>query len=310
MADLAKQVKTALDETRTLILGVEILVGFDYQSVLQTRFESLSPVAHVLRVFGLGMLLLCFGLQIAPGAHHRVVEHGNDSPDLLRFTTRVAGLSLLPFALGIAADILIALETVAGVTLSVVGGLVVLALALFFWYGLELLDRRRYGRPYREEPMAGETPLHEKIEQVMTEGRIVLPGVQAILGFQLAAFLMNGFEPLPHELKMLHLASLGFVAVSVILLMTPPAYHRIVEHGEDSEHLLRFSSRMLLAAMAFLAPGLSGDFYLVVDRATHSPPTALACAVAALALFYGLWFGYTAYRRSRAAGNQSRQPAR
>jgi hypothetical protein len=42
-----------------------------------------------------------------------------------------------------------------------------------------------------------ETPLSAKIEYVLTEVRVVLPGVQALLGFQLVIVLTRAFEDLP-----------------------------------------------------------------------------------------------------------------
>jgi len=64
---------------------------------------------------------------------------------------------------------------------------------------------------------------------------------------------MDGFEKLPNLLKYVHLISLCLTAVSIILLMTPAAYHRIVERGEETEHFHRFARKTLLAAMAPLA---------------------------------------------------------
>jgi Family of unknown function (DUF6328) len=81
--------------------------------------------------------------------------------------------------------------------------------------------------------------------------------------------------------------------------MTPAAYHRIVERGEETEHFHRFASRVLLAAMIPLALGITADFYIVMRKVTES--AALSAIVAALLLiaFYGLWFGYTLYRRAQ-----------
>jgi hypothetical protein len=53
----------------------------------------------------------------------------------------------------------------------------------------------------RTEP----TPLEKKIEQVLTECRIVLPGTQALPGFQLSAFLTDAFTMLPRADQLLHL---------------------------------------------------------------------------------------------------------
>ena len=42
-----------------------------------------------------------------------------------------------------------------------------------------------------------ETPLPKQIDQMLTEARTILPGAQALLGFQLTVFLTESFERLP-----------------------------------------------------------------------------------------------------------------
>lgn len=147
-----------------------------------------------------------------------------------------------------------------------------------------------------------------KVEQVLTETRMVLPGVQALLGFQLASMLVDGFDKLPESSKYVHLASLGCIALAAILLMTPAAYHRIVEDGEDTEPFFRFASRMVLAAMVPLALGIAGDFYVVVAKVAASPPFGIAAAVLALVLFYSLWFGFMLWRRHARREEAFRRP--
>jgi cytochrome bd-type quinol oxidase subunit 2 len=141
----------------------------------------------------------------------------------------------------------------------------------------------------------------------------VLPGAQALLGFQFVTTLMEAFEKLPLSSRYVHLASLSMVAVSIVLLMTPAAYHRIVERGEETEHFHKFASHALIAAMVPLALGVAGDFYVVVRKITESATSAVAAALVSLLFFYGLWFGLTLYRRGRersgreAAGREGRQ---
>lgn len=67
-------------------------------------------------------------------------------------------------------------------------------------------------------------------------------------------------ESLPESSKLLHLASTCCVALAVILLLTPAAYHRIVERGETTEHMHQFASAMVLAATIPLALGICGIF--------------------------------------------------
>jgi uncharacterized protein YneF (UPF0154 family) len=54
---------------------------------------------------------------------------------------------------------------------------------------------------------------------------------------------------------------------------------------------------MILAAMVALALGICGDFFVVVRKVTESSAVAIAITVSMLVLFFGLWFGFTAYRR-------------
>ena len=140
------------------------------------------------------------------------------------------------------------------------------------------------------------TELKDKIRQVLTEARVVLPGTQALLGFQLVTFLTDGFEKLPRSSQLLHFTSLACVALSAILLMTPAAYHRIVEHGEDTEHFHRLASRFVVGAMVPLALGIAVDFYIVALKTTASTPVAAAIGAAVLAMFYGLWFVFPLWR--------------
>jgi len=99
------------------------------------------------------------------------------------------------------------------------------------------------------------TELFAKVEQVLVEARHGSARVQALLGFQFAIMLIEGFEKLPESSKRIHLASLVLMALCVILLMTPAAYHRIVERGEATEHFHRVASLFVLAAMALCRLG-------------------------------------------------------
>jgi len=73
---LEEQLKTALDETRMQMLGVQILFGFQFQSVFQSNFAALSRPARVADALALALILLTFSLLVAPPAQHRLVEKG------------------------------------------------------------------------------------------------------------------------------------------------------------------------------------------------------------------------------------------
>jgi hypothetical protein len=231
-------------------------------------------------------------------ARHRIVERGRDSGGFHRFTQEVMRFVLLPFAISLSFDLAIAGNRVGGAWTGATCGALALLAALAFWYGPYAVR----GRPKTEdkEDAVEDTPLEQRIVEVLTEARVLLPGAQALLGFQLAIVLMETFERLPERAQVVHLLSLGLVALATIVLMAPAAYHRIVERGRDSERFHEFASRMLLLALALLGPGFSGDLYVVLERAGH-PQAALPAAVAALVVFYAAWFGVMLWLRRRRA---------
>ena len=149
------------------------------------------------------------------------------------------------------------------------------------------------------------TPLPAKIEQMLTEARVILPGAQALIGFQLTVTLTRAFEQLPEHVKLLHAAALCCVGFAVILLMTPAALHRISFAGEDTAPFLRLGSAFVIAAPAFLAVGIAGDLFVATYKAAGSQVLAIAVASVSMALLVLFWFAIPLYiRRYRDAARE------
>lgn len=134
------------------------------------------------------------------------------------------------------------------------------------------------------------TELSMKIRHTLTETRMVLPGTQALLGFQLIVLLMEGFGALPSSSKIVHLVSLAFTAITAVWLIAPAAYHRIVYEGEDSEEFNTVAGRFLLAAMVTLALSVTGDYFVIARQVTGSAALSAGAAGFLLVFFYGCWF--------------------
>jgi arginine exporter protein ArgO len=290
---LSKKVKVGLDETRTLILGAQILLGFQLQGVFRPIFDQLPRHDRYISIAAISFISLTVGLLIAPSMQHLLVEAGDSTRRIHRSIGRFASLALAPFAVALGGSILIAVERVADLRAGIVAGLLAGGVAFLFWYGLELLKRGTTGHKERamsdHEPPREETPLEAKIEQMLTEARVLLPGAQALLGFQLAITFMESFDKLPVSSKVMHLGALASVALTVICLMAPAAFHRIVYHGEDTEEFHALGSRFVLAASAVLALGLAGDIHVVIAKITESMSIGLAAGLAALVTLVGLW---------------------
>lgn len=425
MTRLKDKVTDVLSESRTLIIGTQILLGFQFRSVLEKGTDALTLSLRVVKVASLGLILLTIALLITPSAYHRIVEHGEETEHFQRFASRLMNMALLPFALVLGLEFYVAADQVLETRWARVAGLGVLIIALSFWYGFEFfirwqrsggIRRRRKmkasdgdkkdasltgqephagagaqaekalnmdaqnevgtdaqgasvetisttgpdatadvpnvpnahaatdvatrtntpeapgtspeihappapeetaaaataqtseaGGAGKEEPKKDEaaqeeergTKVTDKINHLLTEARMILPGAQALLGFQLVSIFMEGFERLPVTSKAVHLASLGLIGLTTILLMMPAAYHRIVEQGEDTEHFHAIASRILIIALVPLALGICGEVYVVVYRLIESTLLSIVFAVIVLAIFYELWFGMTFDRRAQ-----------
>ena len=203
---LAILVKTALDETRMLVLGAQVLLGFGFSGVFRDGFERLPLHARYLDGIALLLLIVTVALLITPETYHHLVEIGRDTGRFHQLISRMADCALLPFALSLGLALFIAGESIFGFSVGLAAGIFYLVLALGCWYGLQYLQRLRTGHQERaitahQQTMIENTSLNERITQMLTEARVVLPGVQALLGFQLISVISGSFEKAPCQLK-------------------------------------------------------------------------------------------------------------
>jgi len=287
-----RKFKMALDETRLLMLGSQILFGFEFNVVFNEAFEKLPVLSRQLDGIALLLIALAMALLIAPGTQHRLTYDGHITPNLHHTATVFAGWALLPFAISLGLDIYIAFERGFSLWLGVAAGVFFTALALVLWYGLEIGYRRAKlkGRHVHETIQEKPTSLQVKIDQMLTEARIVIPGAQALLGFQFLVSLSQVFARLPPASKIVHGVALACVAFALLLLIAPAAFHRLAFKGEDAQPVFRFGSACITAALLPLALGISGDIYVAITRIADSPAAGTTAAALALLLFLTFWY--------------------
>src|SRR6476619_5483200 len=106
--------------------------------------------------------------------------------------------------------------------------------------------------------------LDESATYLLDECRMVLPGIQALFGFQLIAVFNASFsDKLSSGEQTLHLTAILCVVVAVALVMAPAAIHRSREPNSVSRRFIHVSSRLLRWSMVPLAVATSFDVYLV-----------------------------------------------
>lgn len=292
---LQRKLKTALDETRLLILGAQVLFGFQFNGAFQELFDDLPNSSRYLHCAALFLIMSTIGLLIAPSMWHRLVEGGQDTNASLEVTSFFAGAALLPLAFGLSLHGFVALARIYGFVVGISSAAAFLALALSCWYALEFVFRRNelVGRRETEKP----TPLPTKVEQLFTEARVIIPGAQALLGFQFAATLTRAFDQLPAFAKLAHVGALFCVAIAVIFLMAPAALHRLSFGGEDAPEFVKIGSVFVIAAPAPLALGIALDTFVASRRALGSDHGAFILAGLTLLVLFGLWYAYPLSRR-------------
>jgi len=121
---------------------------------------------------------------------------------------------------------------------------------------------------------------------------MMLPGIQALFGFQTIAVFNDRFEKLPVYAQDFHAAALALVVIAIALVMLPAAYHRIAEPKEISLHTIRISSRAITYALAPLAAALSLDIVVVLYLVTGRDLVSALGGAAAFVLLMSVWFAY------------------
>jgi hypothetical protein len=151
-----------------------------------------------------------------------------------------------------------------------------------------------------------ELKLSEAAQTLLDESRMVLPGIQALFGFQLIAVFSERFsKDLERFDQGLHLAALALVALAVALVMTPAALHRATGSRHVTASFIHVSSRLLLAGMVPLTAGLTLDFLLIAKLVLGDTRPAVFAALGLLLLLAGFWFVLPrVFRRLTRAGDK------
>ena len=289
-----------------LILGGQVLLGFSYRIVFERGFLRLPATAQMAELSGLALTTAALVWLIWPAAFHQIAERGEQTESIHNLATTVLDWGLLPFAAALGLGlypVAIALHAPLPLLVAIAPSV----FALLVWYGFAFFSRGKSGSQ-RLKPVLvhgqgprkdTESDLGDRIKKVMIECRMALPGAQAFLGFQFAIVFAEGFAELSPLLRWVHFASMLSIIVSTILLIAPAAYHRLAEHGEDTETMHRVASWFLISGLVFLGPGMAGDLLVALAKVTGAIALPTTIAVVLLLACYGLWFGASLWRSRR-----------
>jgi uncharacterized protein DUF6328 len=144
--------------------------------------------------------------------------------------------------------------------------------------------------------------LEEEATHITDEARMLLPGVQAVLGFQLVAVTNNRFTLFTETEQIMFLAAFVLLAIAMGLIMAPAAYHRQAGRGRVTRHFVDLASRLLTFAMLPLIVAFSLDTYLVSGLILDETTMAAVIAGIVALVLAGLWYGLPRLNLGRSRG--------
>lgn len=131
----------------------------------------------------------------------------------------------------------------------------------------------------------------DTVKFILEEARLVLPGIQALFGFQLIVVFNNGFDAkLVYAEQIIHLIAIGLTLVAIALLMAPAAYDRQTGPWTLSDHFVKLSTKFVAIGFIPIVLSMSLDLFLIVKVVTHSLLVGCIAACAALLFFTYFWF--------------------
>jgi hypothetical protein len=148
---------------------------------------------------------------------------------------------------------------------------------------------RKVPQPQQETE---EMNLSQAGDMLLSETRMVLPGIQALFGFQLVAVFNAAFgEKLTQGLQELHLLATVLVAVTIAIIMTPAAYHRQTGTRHVTQRFIDISTRLLLISVVPLALGICLEVYLIGRMILKDELLLLLISAVLFTVFMFFWFG-------------------
>ncbi len=135
---------------------------------------------------------------------------------------------------------------------------------------------------------------HQKMEEetthILEEARMVVPGIQALFGFQLIVVFNSVFDKeLSSSQKYLHLLAIATTTIALILNLAPAAYHRLAKQEMVSRYFITISTRFITWAMFILMGGICMDFFLITQRITQNFAVSLITIGCLFLVFLYFW---------------------
>jgi hypothetical protein len=144
-----------------------------------------------------------------------------------------------------------------------------------------------------------ETPLERldrNLQELLSELRVVVTGVQVLFAFLLVVPFNVGFIHIGPFQRAVYFVTLLLAALAAVCMLAPAAQHRILFRCDDKEHIVFISNRLMVAGLGFLALAMCGSLLLVATKLFGVGTGVVTVAVASMA-FIAIWFAMPLLRK-------------
>ena len=121
--------------------------------------------------------------------------------------------------------------------------------------------------PWEGDRETEQERLNRELDQLVSELRVALPGIQVLLAFLLTVPFTTRFHDLSTSARDVYFAAVTLVATSSVLLIAPTVHHRVRFRDGTKEEMIYAANRLALAGTACLALGLGAAMYVAGEAA-------------------------------------------
>lgn len=154
-----------------------------------------------------------------------------------------------------------------------------------------------------DELSAMQERVDRELDEILSELRVVLPGVTVLFAFLLTLPFTGAFTDLDSIDRAAYFLAFMAAAVSMVFLVGESAYHRLVGKPYDKARLTRTAGRQAVVGIACLAVALTAVVFLVTD-VVYSNRLAAAIAASVLVLAGVVWFAFPLSRRMESSARR------
>ena len=145
--------------------------------------------------------------------------------------------------------------------------------------------------------------LDRNLQELLSELRIVVTGVQVLFAFLLVVPFNAGFAHIGPFQRGVYFGTLLLAALAAMCLLAPAAHHRILFRHDDKQHVVFVSNRLMLTGLGALALAMCGSLLLVATKlfGVEGGVITIACAATSFVL---VWFAMPLRRRFKLSAPQ------